>query len=506
LTPEHDCAAVGHPVLVGSQSVQRNTAANAAGLISGSVAGKLASLAMYGAMARLLGRRGFGEFTLALAIAFLLTLDLGLDMVVSRLAARDRREIERGYGSAVMVKAAVAGSGVVVAFGIAAFAPLAPTVRIALALLAPAAGIELIARTNYAVLEGLRDQRPQAWITTAQRVLTAASAVGVMALGGGVAGAAAAYLGGSLFGLLSSTRALLRRVGWLGRQVSGRLARRLLASAAPLAVAAVLETLTMRVDVMLVSHFKGAVAVGLFGAASQLFDGAVFIAWGISSAVYPILGRAADRWAAGSVYTRAIKATNVILFPIGAVLMSVPRPVIDLIYGGAFHSAAIAVRLIGAAIALYGIDFISWTALIARGRAHATPWIVGSWAVINVALNLALVPLYSYRGAAEAFLIGQAAHTVMTVGLTMREVGGVAWLRAVMGPATACLPVVALAVAGAPGVVALTLGIVSYPPLLFAVERALYRDDLDLVREQFLPRRIDAMASRMLPARRTTDR
>jgi hypothetical protein len=75
----------------------------------------------------------------------------------------------------------------------------------------------------------------------------------------------------------------------------------------------------------------------------------------------------------------------------------------------------------------------------------------------------------------------------MTVGVTMRQVTGVAWMRALLGPTLACLPLATLALAGAPEIIALSAGVACYPPLLFMLERGMYPDDLQLIRRQLPP-------------------
>jgi O-antigen/teichoic acid export membrane protein len=116
--------------------------------------------------------------------------------------------------------------------------------------------------------------------------------------------------------------------------------------------------------------------------------------------------------------------------------------------------------------------------------------------VVNIALNLLLIPLLDETGAALAFLVTQVAFAVMTLRVSMRAVGR-PHVRETLGAAVVAGVAMAVVVALLRDVIAagLVAAAVVYAVLFVVVERRVARNDFEFVIEMArsrLPSRLGA--------------
>jgi O-antigen/teichoic acid export membrane protein len=81
------------------------------------------------------------------------------------------------------------------------------------------------------------------------------------------------------------------------------------------------------------------------------------------------------------------------------------RPVIAALYGDRYAQGAAAARLVVVAECIGAHGRLAFTALVAMGRHRLYPLATLTGLLVNVGLNLWLIPAYSYWGAAIATLV-----------------------------------------------------------------------------------------------------
>ena len=140
-----------------TRTIARNTVVQAAA----DILGKVATLAFYVVMARELGESGFGDFTLALSLALVLTVfaEFGTDEILTRTVAVERGTARQLLTDALLVKLAFGFAGVIGAIVVAFVGGYTAEVRAAVAILAVAAVVELLAKSFYATFQALDDMR-----------------------------------------------------------------------------------------------------------------------------------------------------------------------------------------------------------------------------------------------------------------------------------------------------------------------------------------------------------
>ena len=392
-----------------SRVIARNTGVQAAA----DLLGKVASLAFYVVMARELGQRGFGDFTFALSLALVLTMfaEFGTDEMVTRTVAVERGTARQLLTDALLVKLGFGLLGVVVAVVVAFAGGYSAEVRAAVAILAVAAVVELLAKSFYAIFQALDDMAPIAASFIVQRYVTAVVGIVALLAGAGVVAVAAIYLGGALLALAYGAWRLARHVRPSPARVIGTRSRaraRLRGAGGPRSAADGAVPARRGDPLPAQGQRRGGPLRRRLSAAREHAVPLLHVRR--RAAAHAVAARhASRRRALGDTFELGLKLIASALLAVGTCFALFAEPMVHILYSSAYDEAIPAVRLLGAAAAFYGVSYLAAHVLIAQRRQRVLPWITLVVLVLNVGLNLLVIPAYSFKGAAAVTSVSEIA-------------------------------------------------------------------------------------------------
>lgn len=176
-------------------------------------------------------------------------------------------------------------------------------------------------------------------------------------------------------------------------------------------------TIYLWIDSVMLSLMKGNEVVGWYNAAYRLVLVLLFIPVAFNSAVFPLMSRfyVSSESSLKFMLEKHLKYMLIIGFPIGVGLTLLAKRAILLIFGAGYMPAVIALQILTWAIVLIFARTAFERLLEAANRQIIVTGVFGSCALLNVILNLILIPKYSYIGAATATLITDFAAFVLIV-------------------------------------------------------------------------------------------
>lgn len=416
----------------------RQTGVNVAVSLVGQLIGKASTLAWTLVAARELSRSGYGVFFYAYALAGLASAvaEWGYDPVLVERVSRDPDRVDADYTNAQAAQTAIAVPAFTVAAILAAYSRHAGSDRLAVVFVCVAVLFDLWTDTARTVGAALRNQVPTSRALVVQRGATAIAAIVTLALGGGVLGLCAAFLGGSAIGVAAHQGAL-RGLGVRLRLRAVRPAALIAATrdCATLGVTVVVMMALFRLDAVLLGVLKGDAAVGAYAVAYRLFETTLFLTFSVQGATFPVMVAAEDNATVAREAGRGLAVAGSVYAMFFAVCLCDAPGVIRLLFGPAYtHVSAGALRWLAAAPLCYLAGALSTSALQAVRR---RPMILASSVValvVNIALNLILIPRMSGTGAALATTVSYAVlAAVALVGLARAGVR-VPVSRAVVAP------------------------------------------------------------------------
>lgn len=404
----------------------------------GYVGGALLQFAAVVLAARYLGVAGFGNYTFIMAVAgvFQLLADMGVRNVVVRDLAVDPGSLKERLSIArtlLVIMSIVSLAGIVAA----AYAmPVSTEVRDSLCI----AGVAVLATffgLGYSAVLRAQDRMASDILGFAlhKLVMLAAMAV-VVRTAWGLRGVFAAVLLAN-FVLFLYFRILVARshgVTRLSRDLPA--AWRLLRESFPLGVGEVLRRLTWQVDRLLLTAMGGPIAVGLFSIAYKFIEAMKPLADNMVLPLFPGFSRLARRSTSElfALHARGLKILYVLGCPAAYVLLTLSHRILKLFFGAAYLPASAALEILAPVPLLLLATSIYRYLFTGLGHLRTYTACVGISLLVNVALDLALIPRLGFRGAAIASVASEFALFIAGIVVIGRLGGGLASLGLLWRP------------------------------------------------------------------------
>ena len=200
--------------------------------------------------------------------------------------------------------------------------------------------------------------------------------------------------------------------------------RRLLRDAAPLGVVMILGLASYRLDALVLAFLQDSHAVGIYGLAYRFMEAAIPIGAFITFAIFPLLVRdEADRDRRALQIARAADLLLVVSVAIAVSTVVLAPDLVRALGGEAYAPSVVPLRILVLSLPFTFTGMIlSWT-LIARGLQHRLIPLAAAGLTLNLVLNLALVPTYSYKASAGVTLATEAVGALTLVFFVRRWLG-----------------------------------------------------------------------------------
>jgi O-antigen/teichoic acid export membrane protein len=451
--------------------------------------GRLVSIALwlvaFGLVTRYLGVAAFGEYSLVLAFVALLVpiADLGLTLTAVReLRAHPEREDEV-LADASGLRLLVAATAAVVLVAISPLFPYSDRVESGLRI----AAIGLF----FLVLSGVPtivfQTRIRLDLAALVDLVTAAATLTLIVI------VTEADLGFTWLIVASVIAAVL--TAFTGFAVASRFARlrprfrrdrlvALLVATLPVGLFTIFAIIHFKVDTVLLSLLQPVEDVGIYSAAYRFLEQALFFPALFMASVYPILASLIANRDQG-LQLAVDKSLTFLLataIPLATASFILAPDIIFLIAGEAFKDAVEPMRVLVFASLFIFTNALFASLLILYRRQRVLVLLVGGALVLNVALNLILIPLFSYHGAAAATVVTEGSAGIAMIVAVLRHSD----LALNLAPlprvilATAGMALVLWLAAPLPFGVTVIAGLVAYG-LLGYVLGVVTRADLDLL-------------------------
>ncbi len=433
--------------------------ANFAALGPSEVLGRAAGFFATALLARKLGVDAFGYLGFAVAIIsyFGVALTAGFADIGGREVARDPLSAKRLGSDATGIRLLIAAGGMA-AIAIVAFAFITSPLQRAVLLLSSLSLISSALDTTW-VYRGLSRNKTSALALLLAQLVYLAGVIAFVSAPRDVYRVPLIQLAGDMLAALILI-ALLFRGGIPRPSMSGGLA--LLKQSGFITASRLLRSLIVTFDVLLLGLIAGSHQVGLYTAAYRVCMFVTTIAIATHIVFLPGMTRSVSEGTESltRVLSRSISLTTAVILPIvvGGIILA--RPLLVFLFGADYGAGAVAFQILLASIAVLAIHGTTHNVFIAMHQTHREALIFGGGAVVNVVLNLILIPRYQLTGAAfatlaaEGFILAASAVALYRSGLRpyisrmILPIAGAAVMAAVLLAAAGRIPLLLLIAVG----------------------------------------------------------
>lgn len=161
-------------------------------------------------------------------------------------------------------------------------------------------------------------------------------------------------------------------------------------------------------DVLMLTFFASLSEVGLYNAALPIVNLVLYFPLAVAAIILPM---SSELWESRKISTLNVAVEKitlyvfVILVPVIMALIAYPEVCLNILFGPSFISASGALRILAIGCLFYGVAVISMHFLLGIAGPKINTVITLSAAVLNILLNLILVPVLGMNGAALATCI-----------------------------------------------------------------------------------------------------
>jgi O-antigen/teichoic acid export membrane protein len=460
---------------IGSRAVLNTTLVLGARIVS-----RLAALVLVITMARHLGAAAYGRYTTLVAYSAIVSVltDFGLNILYTREAARDRPALPRFLATMAAGKLPLLPLGFIALGAAAAGAGLGSIVVPGILLLGASTYVNLLRNTFYAVgrLEF------EAVAILAETAIQGGGILYGATHGGDVTYYLLVYAASYTFTCLFTLAVVpLFHLAEGTPTLDSGLFVRWLRLAFPIALGSFLTNLYFKADVPILQHFRPAAEVGWYTLAYKPFESLQFIPLALQSVVYPVLSvrfaRSQDRL--NRTYHEFFRILVLLGLPITAGTIVLAHPIGRLFY--LFPQSYVSLRILAAGIVFLFVNSAFTAMLYSVDRQDLFAWTTAAAVVVNVGLNLMLIPRWGYLAASADTVVTEAAFSIVAWGLLRRQGQPLPWLRLTwrMLPATVLLAGVAYWFSDRSVLIAAPLAGLAYLAGLWAF-RAVSAEEVDL--------------------------
>ena len=263
--------------------------------------------------------------------------------------------------------------------------------------------------------------RVRAAMLSARVVATA----GIVVVGLGATAILAGYIAAWLLGIAAFSL-LLRRYLPAPTPNEGEgaaMRRRLLAMSIPLAISSASVTIYSQVDKLVLGYFDNLEEVGQYSIARAVTEVSLFPAFALVTTLRPALASRftrGDRAACARLIKSSLRLSLVAGVLFGSIFVVMSVPLLSLVYGNEYRYAGELMVGFAWIVVIRSMGAMVLPALLAAEKIRTYAWLTAAAAVLNLGLNLLLIPRMHSRGAIAA--------TVVSYGLLLifglREVFG----------------------------------------------------------------------------------
>jgi O-antigen/teichoic acid export membrane protein len=379
-------------------------------------------------LSRALGVEGLGRYTLAFSFLYMFNAiaPLGLSAIITRDGARDRDGLERLLANATSLGILSSLLMTLCMAGLALLLNYDDETRVAILILSLAILPCTIGAFQDSTFVALERMDYLAIGTIAEYIFKVGGGILLLLSGYGLEAVLAVAILGRVLGCTISA-AFLHKLNIRTRlALNNEITANLLRLAPTFLFIGIFATLYWRIDIFMLSKLQPVEAVGYYGAAWRILELAMVVPQSLCLSLYPQISSAAlnNLDQLNRLGRNAIRYLLALSLPAAIGVTLLAGPLLKLLFGEGFSSASDTLSVLILTLIPYGIVRYHAYVLLGANHQRIDLGLNIVMSIINIALNLALIPVYGHFGAAVATFISICIYGLLQYGYLLKKLPG----------------------------------------------------------------------------------
>jgi len=362
-----------------------------------------------GLLTRYLGQEGFGNFTLVFAYLSLFGIlaDFGLQLTMVRELAKKESLPKKIYGTYFWLKVFLVIISTLLAIICLLFFPYSRFLKIGIIVASMGVAVGVLNTYGAVIFQANLRLDLVTAVDVLTKIITTIFIVLFVLLKSSFYSILVTILIGNLAGTILIIF-LIKKLITFNLVFNLNLAKKLIIQSFPVGFISVLALFYFKIDTLILSIFRGANEVGIYGLAYKIIEN-LLVLWGFYIAtLYPLLSNllskrktieAVELWRKSLLISLGFSATIIVIGYIFAPL------VIQILGGREFGGSVIALRILLFSLPLFFVNNLFYHTFLAKNETRWPLLAISSSLIFNLILNLIFIPKWGYIAAAFNTLI-----------------------------------------------------------------------------------------------------
>jgi len=397
--------------LLENKGLEQTIAKNTFWLSFSEFVGRLLRVILIIYAARLLGAAGWGTFSYLTSLAAVFTIfsDIGISAVLVREVSKSPKSEAKYFSTTFAIKIALSIISFVLLVFVTPFFTGIPISKLLLGLIGLLFIFDSLRRFGTSLFRAKEKMEKEALVNIITQSIIVVGGFIALSLASTPESLAMAYAFGAGIGLLVAIYFLRENIKKLASAFDKELVKPIIKAAWPLSLAAIFGMLLVNIDTVMVGWFRGAEHVGFYSAAQKPIALLYILPSLIVGGFFPALARFAGKKTKDFqiIFEKALTMIITIAFPVAIGLILTSNQIISFVYGSEYLAAGPPLRILALTILTAFPVGIIIHAFFAHNKQSKLVPLWGAGAVLNIVLNLFLIPKQGITGAAWASLLTQ---------------------------------------------------------------------------------------------------
>ncbi|MDO8626336.1 MAG: flippase [Candidatus Magasanikbacteria bacterium] len=381
-----------------------------------SVLQKAISFVYFTIVARIIGVENTGQYFFALAFAsvFAVVADFGMGPILTREMARTPERSERYVNNLLLSKLLFGAVAFIFIIGFANLLNYGSALKLLIYMAGVTMFFDNLQTVFYSTFRAHKNLKVEAVGLVVSQFLTLCFGTVALLSRAPLVYLIASYTAASLImvcygAYMVKTRLHLK----LNFEFDWSILRFFLKYSWAFAAAAILSRLYAYTDSIFISKILPPAHLGWWSVPYKIAFAWQFIPVAVATSLYPVFSRHfKDVEKIRETFIKAWRYLFMVVFPLALGIIAVARPLVLKLYGAEFEPSIIVLQVLMLSLIFGFLSFISGAVLNASNRQNTQTVLMGVALIVNVILNLLLLPRYGLVGAAWAAL---ATNIILTV-------------------------------------------------------------------------------------------
>ncbi len=409
--------------LLPKQVLARKIAYNVAFSSIAKIFSTILALVGIGFITRYLGREGFGDYATVLAFFsfFAAIADLGLYSVATREISRKNADEAKIMGNVFVLRIISSLFVLLLAPLTIIFLPYSHEIKTGILIIA----LSFVFSSSYMVLNGIFQKNLAIdRVVLAElfgKIIQITTIITAIKFDLGFIAIMSALLFSMMFNFIVIL-ILSRRYLKFKLEMDLSYWRKFLKNSLPMGLSVIITFFYFKIDTILLSFMQGSEAVGIYNAAYKIMENIIFFPAMIMGLVLPIISRHifSDSIKFKNIANKTFKVFFLLIIPLLIGIMFLAEDIMLIVGGQDFLISANVLRFLSVALVFIFFGNFFNSILLAGNLQKKLMKVLAICAVVNISLNFALIPTYSYLGASFVSALTELLVVILTFYLTVR--------------------------------------------------------------------------------------